>query len=301
MGRDEAFYRAILDNIADGVYFCDADRRITYWNQGAQRITGYLAEEVEGRSCAENILVHVDDHGRSLCHERCPLAATIEDGEARRVQAFVHHKAGHRVPIIVTTRPIHGADGTIEGVVETFSDNTALVDALERVSELSLQNETDSLTGVANRRSMAAKLEGFIAENARMPRHGGLLFIDIDRFKDVNDAHGHDTGDLVLRMVASTLERNLRSSDVLARWGGEEFLALVRRVGKKPLNAIAEKLRGLVESSFVNVNDAEVHVTVSIGATLIRPTDTVDTVIARADTLLYESKAKGRNQVTLAA
>jgi diguanylate cyclase (GGDEF)-like protein/PAS domain S-box-containing protein len=298
--KDDEFYRAVLDNIADGVYFCDRKRRITFWNQGAERITGYSAAEVEGQSCSGNLLVHVDEHGRSLCRGHCPVAATIEDGASRQAQVYVHHKEGHRVPILVRTRPIYGDDGRVDGVVETFSDNTALLDALQKVNELSAASETDPLTGIGNRRSMAARLQGLITENSRLRRHAGVLFIDIDRFKDVNDVYGHQTGDLVLRMVAGTLEHNLRATDTLARWGGEEFVAFVSRVNRKALGATADKLRALVESSFVTAGGQDVRVTISIGATLLRPDDTVETVIARADSLLYESKKAGRNRVTVA-
>jgi diguanylate cyclase (GGDEF)-like protein len=128
-----------------------------------------------------------------------------------------------------------------------------------------------------------------------------VLFADIDHFKDVNDTYGHDAGDRVLKMVAQTLRHNLRSADVLARWGGEEFLALLHGVDKGVLAATAEKLRILVASSFFEVDGAEVRVTISLGATLLRPDDTPHSVVARADALLYESKAEGRNRYTLAA
>jgi|WetSurMetagenome_2_1015567.scaffolds.fasta_scaffold35908_3 diguanylate cyclase (GGDEF)-like protein/PAS domain S-box-containing protein len=300
MGDKEEFYRTVLDNVADGVYFCDRDRRVTFWNNGAKRITGYSAEDVVGHACSDNILVHVDERGVSLCRDHCPVAATIADGQPRETQAFLHHKQGHRLPVVIRTNPIVSPEGQIQGAVETFSDNSTLLDALRRLDALSVENETDALTGTANRRGMVARLQACLAD-PRTQKNCAVLYADIDNFKVVNDTYGHDTGDAVLKMVASTLAYNVRSSDLLARWGGEEFVGLLYRMTPETLQTTAEKLRSLVQSAFIQIDGERYGVTVSIGATFIKADDTLDSVIARADRLLYESKTQGRNRVTIDA
>ncbi len=299
MDDEVDLYRTILDNVSDGVYFCDMDRRISYWSRGAERITGYTSEGMVGVSCADGFLVHVDERGSSLCEEGCPLLQSMIDGREHETQAYVHHSAGHRVPVVLRTFPIHGPDGRVEGVVETFTDNSNLLAALRRVDELSVEAETDALTGIRNRKGMEMQLESWLLQSSELGDPGGVLFIDIDFFKHVNDTCGHDAGDRVLRMVANTIDHNLRDTDVVGRWGGEEFLTLVKHVDETGLAATAEKLRALVASSFLDIEGAELHVTISIGATLARPGDTVQTIVARADRLLYESKSAGRNRVTL--
>jgi len=148
------------------------------------------------------------------------------------------------------TSTVHDKAGQVEGMVEVFSDNSLLLAALRQVEELSVEVETDPLTGLGNRRSMQARLDAYLAERRRLGASAGVLFIDIDHFKDVNDTYGHEIGDRVLKMVAETIRQN---------------------------------------------------VTISLGGTLFRPRDTSKTVTARADRLLYESKAKGANLTTLAA
>jgi diguanylate cyclase (GGDEF)-like protein len=124
--------------------------------------------------------------------------------------------------------------------------------------------------------------------------------MDIDHFKQCNDMHGHDVGDKVLRMVASTLYYSMRKTDVVGRWGGEEFLAIIYDVTSlEELRSIAEKLRMLVESSRLDVADKSLIITVSVGATLLLPHDTPDAVVRRADQLMYQSKQDGRNRVTV--
>lgn len=96
------FHKSIVENMAAGVYFVEPDRTIKYWNAGAERIAGYSAAEIVGRCCFDNILAHVDDHGSSLCHTTCPLAASMLDGETRDVTIWLRHHDGHRKP----ARPI---------------------------------------------------------------------------------------------------------------------------------------------------------------------------------------------------
>ena len=109
----EDLYRDLVENMHDGIYFVDRERRITYWNKGAERITGYSAAEVVGKSCADNILVHVDALGRQLCKGSCPLVASMADGAPHEAEVYLHHKQGHRLPVWVRTSPLPAADGTV--------------------------------------------------------------------------------------------------------------------------------------------------------------------------------------------
>ena len=115
--RDSApsFYERLLDSLHDGVYFVNTERTIQYWNKGAELLTGYLASEVVGRSCYDNILAHVNEQGCGLCMNRCPLAATIADGVRRESEIYLRHKLGHRVPISVRVAPISNEEGRVVG------------------------------------------------------------------------------------------------------------------------------------------------------------------------------------------
>ena len=117
---DKKFYQDLLDKMSDGVYFVTVDRNITYWNSGAERITGYGADEVLGHSCGEGLLRHVTGAGRQLCLHGCPLLAVMEDGKPRKAQVYLHHKDGHRVPVTVRGQALRFPDGQIVGSVEVF-------------------------------------------------------------------------------------------------------------------------------------------------------------------------------------
>ena len=294
-------YKEIIDNLYDGVYFVDRDRVITYWNKGAERITGYRSEDVVGRSCRDGILNHVTAGGEALCTGDCPLAACMADGDVREADVFLHHAEGHRLPVLVRCAPLRDDDGTIRGAVETFSSELGVRAARQELSELRRSVRTDELTGIGNRGHLEGRLRALIAEYEQRPGEAAVVMVDIDRFKAVNDAHGHAVGDRVLRMVATTLRGNLRSGDAVGRWGGEEFVAILDGVHTTDdLRRVCDKLRTLVACSRLDVEDGSVAVTLSMGATLVRGDDTPASVVARADELMYASKRAGRNLVTVA-
>jgi diguanylate cyclase (GGDEF)-like protein/PAS domain S-box-containing protein len=293
--------REILDCVSDGVYFVDASRRITYWNEAASEITGHAREDVVGCRCPEGPLRHVDEEGRALCRDGCPLAATLLDGQPRTARVLLQHRDGHRLPVRVAVRAIRDEGGSIVGAVETFADDSALTDARRRAAELARLAFADSLTGLANRRLAEQELS---RQLARLDRHGkrfGVLLLDLDHFKLVNDSHGHEVGDAALAMVGRTLGAAARATDFVARWGGEEFLAIVESEGLEELRVVAERFRRLVESCSLQHSDVAIRVTVSVGGALARPGEAAPALLRRADAELYRCKDSGRNRACIAA
>lgn len=299
-GRDMKFnYDDIIDNMNEGVYFVDRERRIIRWNKAAEKITGYAASETMGSKCSDNILVHVDAEGRSLCKTSCPLAHAMEVGETRDAELFLHHKNGHRLPVKVSVIPLKDETGAVVGSVEFFSDNSASLSRAQKLEELEKLALLDGLTALSNRRNLESGLSALLQERERVGTTFGVLFMDIDHFKSVNDTYGHDAGDLVLKTVAATISFISRPYDLFGRWGGEEFLGMVRNVDIGVLRKVGERFRVLIENTIIHLPERDISVTVSIGATLSEPGDTMDSLVKRADALMYRSKENGRNRITV--
>lgn len=166
----------------------------------------------------------------------------------------------------------------------------------QRTSELEIANRqldqlsrTDALTGLANRRSFIESASARLRE-----QRAALLMIDIDHFKRINDSHGHDAGDAALRCVGNALHQGLREGDLLARWGGEEFIAMVEAANAL---ACAERLRRAIASGIVSVGDTELRLTASIGLAHVLAGTTLEAGITRADRALYQAKQAGRDRV----
>lgn len=297
---DEHFYKRILESICEGIYYIDNKRIIKFWNKGAEKITGFTYDEVINKHCHINILKHIDDKGNELCFGGCPLCNTIEDGQRRKMQIYLQHKNGHRVPVEIYTIPIYDK-GKIVGGVEMFTDITEKKQVFTRIKELEeLEKLTmkDYLTNLPNRRYLERYLESKLSEYKNMGIEFGIAFIDVDNFKKVNDTYGHDMGDKVLKMLSCTYTNSLRKSDIVGRWGGEEFIVIFVGIDEKRLPIITEKIRMLAEKSSIRM-DNDLKVTISIGATMIKKDDTIGTLIKRADELMYHSKKKGKNRVTI--
>lgn len=297
----------MLENLDEGIYFVDRERKIGFWNKGAELITGFKAEEIVGKNCADNILNHVDALGCHFCLDgNCPLAKTMVDGERREATVFLHHKQGQRVKVNIKAIPIYGEHEEIVGSVEVFKEDDEKLapkvfniignTAKENWKELALH---DQLTKLPNRRYVETFIKSKISEQELLDVPFGILFMDLDNFRDFNNNYGHEMGDKVLKVVASTMQNGLRKGDMAARWGGEEFICVVMAKDEYELFSIAENVRNLVENSVLREEFGELRVTMSVGATISKKGENLTELIDRADSLMYVSKQNGKNRVTI--
>ena len=287
----------VLNDLDEGVYFVDKDRGITFWNQAAERITGYSAREMLGRFCYDNLLNHVDAQGKQLCLDGCPLHDTLCDGKKRNAQVYLHHKNGHRVRVDIRIRPLY-IEGELVGAAEVFTSASAGETTELSFQELERLALFDQLTQLPNRRYIDTFLENQIRDFQVLGIPFGVLMMDLDFFKQVNDDYGHDAGDAVLKMVSNTFLGAVRKNDFIGRWGGEEFVAILRGVTHLEMRTIAEKVCKLVAKSSLEHGQDCIRLTISIGATMANCDDNAATLIQRADRALYMSKNNGRNCVT---
>jgi len=171
---------------------------------------------------------------------------------------------------------------------------TILMDESERLATI------DPLTGLMNRRAFLSAIN---VELARCTRHSiptSLLLLDVDHFKAVNDTYGHAGGDRILSQVGACIRAMLRIPDLIARWGGEEFVVALTNTDQEGANLVAERLRQAIECLTVPFEDKTIHVTVSIGLASLRSTETLEALIDRADRAMYGAKHAGRNRVVAA-
>ena len=287
-----------FDSMPVPAYFVDKHRRIIYWNQAAEDLTGYTAAEVMGSHCFDNILIHVDKTGQNLCLNMCPLGETIKDGTPRTAEVFLHHKSGHRVPVRVHTSPLMAEQGNILGAVELFTDISEYNLIQDRMAELENIALFDELTGLPNRAHINTELEIRFHEMERYGTGFAVLFIDIDNFKWFNDRYGHGVGDQILNTVGATLKFASRPFDLFGRWGGEEFVGILKNIGIDELSSVAERYRNLIKSSLIHYRTEMIGITVSVGGTIADSSDTAASLINRADRFMYESKKSGRDRST---
>lgn len=294
------FYREILDNLYDGIFFVNKEGFITYWNKGAASLTGYRSTDVQGRNYYD-IFQPLDKHGNQLCeNDTCAIRNLFDIEIMSEIEAYICHKEGHLLPVSIRIAPVREISQQFVVAVEIYSSNSPRFAMRQRLEELQELAMHDPLTGIANRRFVEINLAARLEELKRYGFDFSVLFIDADNFKTINDTYGHTVGDRILKMISATIANSLRSFDIIGRWGGEEFIVLLINPKAENLFKLSDRLRKLIENSALTLDNGEtLKVTVSMGATEARAGDTVGSLVERADKLMFESKRLGRNMVSL--
>ena len=295
--NNEEIYSEIIENMREGAYCTDTERRILFWNKAAENITGYKKEEVLGKQCQNTLLDHIECDGNLVCASGCPLHHTLNDGKPRKHDVFLRHSEGHRIAVSVNTFPVIKNE-KIVGAIEIFTPSSLVIYDDELITRLADSAMNDKLTGIPNRRSIESFLDLRLREMAMYKYKICVVFLDIDNFRDFNNTYGHDAGDAVLKTVSTTIMHMTRNTDLFGRWGGEEFVGIYTIKDDSDALLIGEKIRALVKGTQIKHENLSLSVTVSIGATIARTSDTIDSVVKRADELMYQSKQNGRNCVT---
>jgi diguanylate cyclase (GGDEF)-like protein/PAS domain S-box-containing protein len=292
-------YKDILDNLEVGIYAVDRQRKIIYWNRGAEIISGYKQAEVLGGSCSDNILIHVDDQGKNLCQGPCPLAESMADGRSRQARVFLHYKEGHRVPVTVFTSPIRENGGNIVGGIEIFTDLSSPMAAVQRLKDGQATAHFDPISGLVTRQFLDVFINSRLIELQNFGLSFGIAVTSIDHFENIEALGDPEVGDQVIHMVAQTLVKNARSFDLVGREDEREFTIVLPNQTPESLQQHAEKLCHLVRQSICQHRSGDLQVTVSMGVTVARKDDTPESLRGRAQNLLTQSVAAGGNQVTV--
>jgi diguanylate cyclase (GGDEF)-like protein/PAS domain S-box-containing protein len=285
------FFEIAAQNAVDSIYFLSPERQILFWNKSAETLTGYKAREVVGRYCYDNILRHIDEKGNNLCTGKCPVVKAVETGKIQEADVFLHDKEGARIPVHVVVYPVKNTEGKVIGAVERFNINLGTSLTLESIKNLEKEAFLDPLTAIPNRRYLEKKLREAFKRYRYYRKKFGILFIDLDNFKGINDKFGHLCGDRVLKAVSQTILMNIKPIDTVGRYGGDELVVILQDVTKSKLKKIAEKLWRLIKSSEVTCEGQEISVSASIGGTVVREDDSFYRILKRADNYLQRVKA----------
>jgi diguanylate cyclase (GGDEF)-like protein/PAS domain S-box-containing protein len=275
---------SITLNIGDGVCAIDADGRLTFVNPAAADLTGLPPLNVTGDQAAERA-VAAPDFLLVPAREAMRTRRAVREDDAR-----FRGSNGRVFPVAYTASAVV-SDGEPSGAVIAFRDITERK-AFE--DELHHHAFYDSLTGLANRRLLVDRLDQALRRSALDRKTHALIFIDVDRFKSVNDSLGHVTGDEFLVAIGNSLKRAVRGPDLLARFGGDEFVVLLENVaGQDEAVGVARRICAAVEQPMVLPGGYELVATVSVGIAMTEPGKTTDDVLRDADVAMYEAKAKG--------
>jgi diguanylate cyclase (GGDEF)-like protein/PAS domain S-box-containing protein len=305
-----SFALKLMELLVVPTFVLDLQGKVIIWNRACERLTGVEAWEVLGTR----------DHWKSFYHEQRPTLADLvvqhrNPGAAREAAGEAKHadhdsglraenwcdmpRLGRRRYLVADASPILDLTGKLLAVAETLRDVTDEKRAQAALEQLATR---DGLTGLANRRCFDDTLSAEWARALRQNQPLSLLMVDVDNFKQYNDAYGHLGGDECLQRIAGAVASEMRANDLVARYGGEEFAVILPNQSLKGAAIVAERIRCRVEQLHLpNLGSLQHVVTVSIGAAtaFAAPDSDPGQLVATADSALYRAKHMGRNRISL--
>ncbi len=283
---DSRIFEAVVDSLETGVHLADSHRKIVYWNHGAERISGYKRQDVTGRFCRDDLLVHCDENEKQLCGSSCPLLDCMRDGQAREASVYLRHREGHRVPVHVRALPLRDPNGTIVGAAEIFEERGFVPETDRRKDDLAKYGCQDECTQVPNQALVVSYLREHIGLFAAHAIPFAVLLIEPQRLSHFQAAHGREAVRAILRVVGHTLKNTLRPTDYLGRWKGNQFLAILPGCGGQYLESVAHRLKGTVSGSGIQSWGDRLSVTIRVVGTPIAREETFESMLERVEAAL---------------
>lgn len=293
LGKEKERAQVTLQSIGDGVITTDKNGDVTYLNPVAERLTGWAADDARNRPLSEIFSVVHQVSRKPMSN---PVELCLENDTVIHLSnhSILINRNGKEIAIEDSAAPIRDNQGNIIGVVLVFHD---ISEQNILKQELSWQATHDALTGLTNRFEFERLVEHAMTTSRTDGRTHGLLYIDLDQFKIVNDTAGHIAGDKVLRQVAGIFSNIVRDTDTLARMGGDEFGLLLENCPAEKALEIANQIIGALNDYQFWWNDREYKVGASIGlATIDQSSESLQQVFSAADLACYAAKDAGRNR-----
>lgn len=291
--------RSILETLPTGVYLVDRNRKILFWNAGAEDISGYLRQDVVGRFLRDHLLA-TNDEVKNVDSDPFDLVSlAFRDGKSSTADVSILHKQGYRVPIVLRTVPIRNERGGVIGVAECFERNITASDRTRRQTPAMELGCIDAMTGIPARTFMETRLSEQWTSFAERHAPFGVLLIQVDQLDHIRGARGPSVVPTILRVVAQTIENSLRPTDLVGCWSENQFLALLLDCKESQVEMVANRIRKMIGQSEVEWWGDKFSVTAAFGGAGSRPEDTLELLVERAGRSLLESITAGGNRVTV--
>jgi len=315
----EANFRMLAENMADIVWQINSFFKVTYTNAADERVRGYSNSEIIGVDIREQFTECGQKIFQQEIDKRVELEKSGNKDLAMKFELPMRCKDGRELWMEISSSPIYGENGEIDGYQGVARDislrklhdekllqahqemESRLLEAAEEKTALQELALHDAMTGLYNRRFLDAAIVREIALSEREQRPLAVIMLDLDHFKNINDRFGHSAGDQVLKALADIMRQTSRESDLICRYGGEEFIAIIPNMTASQAFERAEIWRKQLEQNTVNYGGNEIKITLSAGIAIYPGHGkNGEELILCADEMLYQSKHSGRNQVSIA-
>ncbi|MEW9668728.1 diguanylate cyclase [Ammoniphilus sp. 3BR4] len=281
----EEWLRTTLNSMAHAVLTSDDKGFISYMNPMAEKMTGWKIHEAEGKLISDVYRARIDGNKAEVIN---PLQQVKGSASEKIAQYVLRSKNGNELWILSSIAPMRTGQGEMLGIVIAFQDNT---EQKQQEKQMNYEAHYDDLTGLPNRRYLQKAFQALKSQN----RDLAVLFLDLDRFKSVNDSFGHEVGDKLLKSVAERLQAMVSKRDVISRLAGDEFIIILHNITKPQAVGVAQRIVDAMKEPFY-LKGIHLMITPSIGISFCPGNGTqFDELLDRADQAMYAAKKKGKN------
>ena len=287
---DPEIYRDILDELQIGVSVLDLQRRIVFWSDGAERISGYPRVEVLGHFCSDNLLQHCNEDSCEMCAKRCPIAAALHGERPAETISFIHHRAGHRVPVRNWAIPLRNRAGAIIGMIQTFEADAAATEVVPHEPRLQERRWMDLATGLPHRAMMEKHLRDTFQNFSVLHVPFSVVLLEFREISLFRSRYGQEAATLMLQVLARTLRNGLWPTDFAGRWEESQFLAILCGCTEEALQAVASRIGRMMSNANIVWWGQELAVAVGVAHTTAMPGDTQESVIRRVQESMLASQ-----------
>ena len=299
--NDPDICRDILDGLQIGVSVLDLQKRIVFWSDGAEQITGYSRIDVLGHSCADNILQHCNQNSCEMCTDRCPIAITLHDAKPMEAMTFIHHKSGHRTQVHTWAIPLRDKHGLLIGIIQTFEGEFALGGSDANHRSMRERGCLDDTTGLPNEAMMHAHLRELLGTFGELQISFAVICLEIPDLNNFRARYGQVATRSMLQVLARTLRNTVWPTDFVGHWSEDRFLVILSGCREDALHEVSQRILNMTTSATIHWWGEELSVAILIGGTVAVAGDGVESLLQRVQQGLRGNQVTVPDRAALAA
>jgi diguanylate cyclase (GGDEF)-like protein/PAS domain S-box-containing protein len=299
--QDPDIYRDILDGLQIGVSVVDLQRRIIFWSDGAEQITGYTRIEVLGHLCTDNILLHCNQDSCETCVEKCPIATALHNARPMEAVSFIHHKLGHRTPVHAWAIPLRNQHGSIIGVIQTFEDEVAVNGPDPNDQSMKQGGWLNDVTGLPNQPMMQSHLRETLGSFAELQIPCAVVCVEIHDINQLRARYGHDAEISIVQILARTLRNTVWPTDFVGHWTESQFLVILCGCGEDALQAVTSRMRRMMSNATIVWWGEQRTFKVSLGGASAITGDSLESLMQRAQQSLSGNQSRAHTALSASA
>jgi len=297
---DPDICRDILDGLQIGVSVLDLQKKIVFWSDGAEQITGYSRIDVLGHTCADNILEHCNHDSCELCSDRCPISTALHDAKPMETMTFIHHKSGYRSQVHSWAIPLRDKHGSLIGIIQTFEGDFAMGRPGPDDRSMRERGCLDDTTGLPNAAMMQAHLRELLGTFSELQISFAVMCLEVPDLTQFRSRYGQVATRSIMQVLARTLRNTVWPSDFVGRWSEDQFLVILSGCREDALPAVIQRILNITASASIHWWGEQLSLTALIGGAVALPGDNIESLLQRVLQALHGNEVTVRDRTPLA-